>query len=565
MSYGVTSSKRGGAWTKVMIFVSLYVLLLESLIEWAVVLYLYGNKSVDSKMAPSLIFSLVASFLTVPLVVLHSFLAWQYNKVAGYISQKATLHTACTYVLRLTTLIWLGSSVAGLVVVSQQAYCLPDSAGGSFWKVGVSCALHRAVVIVSVLSFITVCLYFCSRELCQRPYDVSLLGVYRHQHSRSRDGSVLSGSTLQSEKSLKRDILCVCRHHDITYGRAPYIPPSDHSGESGSIPSIQQPMPIRPTSFLSGLGPDSDSEAGYLTGTTATSGTLSDSFQNSVSRTSSTATAQTNLQAHNQILSELPAATLQQHSNHTKNQSSVSSLRRFLPKSLPISVPLSSDPQIRALAEANAQVDLEKQEPQSNESAAEKSEPSASPAKPPQQPEKDEQPTTQSPQNTQPSTSTTSLPRSTTSNSAEAPEVVTPAPLKIRRSHTTQTVPLPLNSNPVPYNWANLPDHTPPKPLRINTMHNPRRQGHFDPHHMPRYTQSQRFPPGRNFYSRRNQSKVPGVAYQHPGPRRPRSTIGNVSIASVSGHLDCIRETGASIDELPPDNRRIPGGRRQGY
>lgn len=43
-----------------MIFVSLYVLLLESLIEWAVVLYLYGNKSVDSKMAPSLIFSLVA-------------------------------------------------------------------------------------------------------------------------------------------------------------------------------------------------------------------------------------------------------------------------------------------------------------------------------------------------------------------------------------------------------------------------------------------------------------------------------------------------------------------------
>lgn len=67
-------------------------------------------------------------------------------------NQKAMLHTACTYVLRLTTLIWLGSSVAGLVVVSQQVYCLPDSAGGSFWKVGVSCALHRAVVIVSVLS-----------------------------------------------------------------------------------------------------------------------------------------------------------------------------------------------------------------------------------------------------------------------------------------------------------------------------------------------------------------------------------------------------------------------------
>lgn len=60
MSYGVTSPKKGGAWTKVFIFVSLYVLLLESLIEWVVVLYLYGNKNVDSKMAPSLIFSLIA-------------------------------------------------------------------------------------------------------------------------------------------------------------------------------------------------------------------------------------------------------------------------------------------------------------------------------------------------------------------------------------------------------------------------------------------------------------------------------------------------------------------------
>lgn len=325
-------------------------------------------------------------------------------------------------------------------------------------------------------------------------------------------------------------------------------------------------MPIRPASFLSSFGPDPDGEAGYLTGTTATLGTLSDSFQNNVSRTPSTATAQTNLQAHDQVLSELPAAMGQQHSSHTKNQSSISSLRRFLPKSLPISVPLSSDPQIRALAEANAQVDLEKQEPQNKEPAVEKPELSASPAKSPPQPDKDEQPASQSSQNTEPSTSTTSLPRSTTTNSADAPEVVTPAPLKIRRSHTTQTAPLPLNSHPVPGGWANLLDHTQPKPLRINTMHNPRRQGQFDPHHMPRYTQSQRFPPGRNFYSRRNQSKIPGVAYQQPGPRRPRSTIGNVSIASVSGHLDCIRETGASIDELPPDNMRIlPGGRGQGY
>lgn len=54
------TSKKAGSWTKVVIFVSLYVLLLESVIEWALVLYLYGSRLVDSKMAPSLILALIA-------------------------------------------------------------------------------------------------------------------------------------------------------------------------------------------------------------------------------------------------------------------------------------------------------------------------------------------------------------------------------------------------------------------------------------------------------------------------------------------------------------------------
>lgn len=87
-----------------------------------------------------------------PLVSLHSFLAWHYNKVAGHVAQKNVLHTVCINVLRVNVIIWLASSVAGLVVVSQQASCLPDDAAGGYWKVGVSCALHRAVVIVAVLS-----------------------------------------------------------------------------------------------------------------------------------------------------------------------------------------------------------------------------------------------------------------------------------------------------------------------------------------------------------------------------------------------------------------------------
>jgi len=52
--------KKRGAWTRVAIFISLYVLLLESLIEWVLTLYLYGIKRVDSNMMPSLILSLIA-------------------------------------------------------------------------------------------------------------------------------------------------------------------------------------------------------------------------------------------------------------------------------------------------------------------------------------------------------------------------------------------------------------------------------------------------------------------------------------------------------------------------
>ncbi|RDW93155.1 uncharacterized protein DSM5745_00477 [Aspergillus mulundensis] len=520
-------------------------------------------------MAPSLIFALAASFLTVSLVILHSFLAWQYKRVLGYESQKAVLYTVSTYVLRLTTIVWLGASVAGLVVVSQQAYCLPDGSNGSFWNVGVSCALHRAVVIVSVLAFLTICVYFCSRELCERPYEVSLLGVYRHQHS-SRDDSILSASTLNSEKGLKRDIICVCRRPDITYGRAPYMTPSEDSGDLKSMPSIRQPAPIRPTSFPR-FSPDSRAEADYLSGMTVTPGAHSD--LQSISRTPSAATAQDSSQP--QDLSELPAATLRPQSAHTRNQSSLSSFRRFLPKSLPASAPLSSDPQIRALAEASAQVDVEQQEHQKEEPAT------AEPSTESPQPLLKDKSVPLFPQNTMPST-TTSLPRSTTMHSTEAPEVVTlsPAPAPApTRSRTAQNFSSPPTTNPnpnpnyTPRPWSTLIDPTHHNPLQMNsnTMRIPRRhsqgQNQFGAPPIPRYTQSQRFPGprGQNWYSRQLRRNVTNVQYQtqyryqQQGLRRPRSsTCGNMSIASVPGHLDCIRETGASIEELPAGDGSIP-------
>lgn len=64
------------------------------------------------------------------------------------------------------------------------------------------------------------------------------------------------------------------------------------------------------------------------------------------------------------IIAELSGAIETQNSptknGHKRNKSSFSSLRKKLPKSLPTSVPLSADPQIKALSNANIYYDLER-------------------------------------------------------------------------------------------------------------------------------------------------------------------------------------------------------------
>lgn len=61
MASGFSATPRKeGTWTKLVIFVALYVLLLQSILESVLVLYLYGNGQVDSKMTLSVVLALVA-------------------------------------------------------------------------------------------------------------------------------------------------------------------------------------------------------------------------------------------------------------------------------------------------------------------------------------------------------------------------------------------------------------------------------------------------------------------------------------------------------------------------
>ncbi|GIK00637.1 hypothetical protein Aspvir_004664 [Aspergillus viridinutans] len=565
-----TTLQRRGSWTKVVIFVSLYVLLLESLIEWVLVIYLFVNRQVDSKMLPSLVLILIASLFTVPLVVLHSLLAWQYNRVQGFRRQKKFLHGVCTYLLRLTTITWVAASVAGLVVISQQISCLPDSMNGGFWKTGVSCALHRAAVIVSVLSFITVCLYFCSRELCRRPYDLSLLGVYSQRQS-IRGDSVRSQTSFDRESCLTNDIYYICRGPDVTFGtQGVYIPSgNDELMEKAFSPIIQHPRPIRPKSQLR-LDTDQACEAAeILSGTTLAS---------TVSRTPTVATLKSASEAsfQNPPYAELSGTPevppIPPSLGHSRQKSSISSLCRSLLKVLPISIPLSADPQIRALAEADPRRDIEQQARSDDVTVKQKQTEQSPNHLPGQNPSPSSTPDRPSEMESSVAVAQSkgpSRPRSMTANSADAPEVVVP-PTTVHRSNTSNTLP------------AYQPQHTaymliPPNQIARRPMDRPpncqvsliepntvaRRHTHrysqrqrpsyqFDPNQIPRHTQSHHHRPHQQF----EQYRTMGPAWRrndveiiYPSTRRPRSsTCGG--IASLShGPLDSIRETGSSVDE----------------
>ncbi|KAB8234675.1 uncharacterized protein BDW43DRAFT_272519 [Aspergillus alliaceus] len=576
MANGRMHSARGGAWTKVVIFISLYVLLLESVIEWALVLYLYGNREVDTKMTPSLILTLVASFFTVPLIVLHSLLAWQYNRVSGFEGQKTMLRTACTYLLRLTVIIWLAASVAGLVVVSQQASCLPDTANGSFWNTGVSCALHRAVVIVSIMSFITACLYFCSRELCERPYDVSMLGVYRQQAV--CDESIFSNSSLESD-TLKDGILYLCPGPNAPYGaRDPHWPSSTGQlFEKPTVSHFQHSAPIHQKQH-SGLDVSPESEnAETLSGSTLIhNGTSTTNFY-SISRTPTFGTSGSIGEGFMQSpVAELPSGQEDSsRSSHKRQKSSLSSLRKYLPKAFPISLPLSADPQIRALADSAAPRDVEEQPQmeilskggasgQQFDTDSEEKEGVASTTVDPELPRLPEG---------QALTSIQARPMS--SSSSDAPEVVLPAPLKVHRSNTSHTAPIPRSIHrrqpsytiipPNPLAWhpvGRVASHRasvvePDTQIRQNARSKERRQSRhyqFEQSHVPRHTRSYHQPQSRHNYRGRyeprrmsSQSRRNDVEIHYPSTRRPRSTT--CGGLGSTGALDCIRESGASVDE----------------
>ncbi|KAJ5794729.1 hypothetical protein N7457_001328 [Penicillium paradoxum] len=592
--------RKEGTWTKLVIFVALYVLLLESILECVLVLYLYGNGHVDSKMTPSVVLALVAAFFSVPLVGLQSLVAWQYNNIGGFGTQKTVLHNICTYVLRLDLMLWLATSVAGLVVAAQQVYCLPEGTDATFWRVGTSCAFHRASVIVAVVSMVTVCTMYCARELCDRPYDVSLTGIYKRPDV-MRNGSVNSANSWDSEETLKNEIIYLCRQHDGN-GAGDFWSVDPIANKVNCHPSIRHPAPVRLRPQLR-LNTDSGSTYGdIMSGTTISPednihrispGTQSlISEFHPISRTSTVITPQTASELR-ALLSDIPIpkvpASPEKHTKHKRAKSSLSSLRRILPKSFPLSLPLSSDPQIRALADPNTASDVEKQVVTSQTM------PNRTTQFSPYQLSMDDTPNASSASLSESPTNASAVPkpahqeghtRSMTTTSADAPEVVPSAPAspqKVRRSQTAHTMPAglsihhPHHPNFVPgpaqaraYSQGPQPHAESmrrPTPPQQNAHPSRSATYHFNPSQVPRHSQSQYRPPSgqfhppsarraspRRFDTGRSMPPVPrrnDVHIIYSSTRRPRS-----STHSASGPLSCILETTsnprASLEEARP-------------
>lgn len=316
-------------------------------------------------------------------------------------------------------------------------------------------------------------------------------------------------------------------------------------------------------------------------------------------------TSQTACESH-MLLSDISVpkvpAIPEQYTNHKRGKSSLSSLRRFLPKSFPLSLPLSSDPQIRALADPNAASDVEKQvvTPSTTKESFQATKTEIVSTKNPKSSSSSLKTTENADSVNQRTPKSEGHVRTFTMNSADAPEVVPDPvlaePAKVRRSQTA-SLGLSVRST----NHSHHPEYTTgpmnPRryslscrqnsnvlPLSVEPVGRPSsRQStilqypvrsasyQFDKSHPPRHTQNQYHP---QYYSQPTPAPSPtrwgsqrsfspnqiihsvprrnDVEIIYPSTRRPRSgTHGN---GNFSGPLSCIMESAssprASVDEI---------------
>ncbi|KAL2010510.1 hypothetical protein VTN00DRAFT_6317 [Thermoascus crustaceus] len=579
MANGIWSPPKGRrGWTLIVLLISQYLILLQSIAECVLVILLYAMKRVDSTMAPSLVLSLIASFFSIPFVFLHTLLAWQFKKSPAFNVPRTRIHMACSYLPRFMIMLWLAATAAGLIVVSKQPACI---AGHSriFWKAGVGCALHRASVIVAVFSFATVSALFCAVELCHRPYDASLMGLYTPQRP-PRERSTFSSSSWESE-TLKNEIFYLCRHPNAGPGNGElYWSPNVSSIFEQPVrpPSIRCPAPartrpqLRISTHTASIKPEIHQSSTAPTPIdnapkSVTGSVVSDASPISRNPTPWASQNPSKPDVTIPAIPELPGVpSPPAKSKHTRQKSSVSSRRRFLPKAWLKSDPLSADPQIRALSSPDLGAEMQPQTEEGSNANNNITDTSSSIMSTP--PELVRQTSCPSPMQAatvppkpESNPPTTPTPRAMSTAPGSPPAVLPPEPLTVRKSRSSYIAPPPRsihhphNPNYVPPP-PNHPSHGPPphgrghghgRPLPSSETdgirrHNTRRHSstpyrQFDRSQILRHTQSHRYhrhQDPRRFHGQRNRfdpsRALPPIPHSddveivYPSTRRSRSS-----------------------------------------
>jgi hypothetical protein len=148
----------------------LQAILIISITEAVLSVYLYSNHWVDSTIIPSEILIILSvshlfrkshkaifsnifqALLSIIHSVLHSFLAHRYQWTSSCRVPLTKLSSFCSHMPRFMVLSWMVTSAAGLIVAARQPKCPPGYVMQYFWKMGESCRLHRTQVGLTVLA-----------------------------------------------------------------------------------------------------------------------------------------------------------------------------------------------------------------------------------------------------------------------------------------------------------------------------------------------------------------------------------------------------------------------------
>ncbi|KAJ9204234.1 hypothetical protein DTO164E3_1996 [Paecilomyces variotii] len=505
-------------------------------------------------MTPSLILGLIASFFSVPFVVLHTLIAWNYKKSSGTTIPRTPIHIVCSHLPRLMVVIWLATTVTGLVVISKQPTCDASQLTRSFWRSGTSCVLHRVAVIIAILALITALALLCSIELSLRRYDASLLGLYTPQRP-SRDGSIFSESSWESD-TLKSEILFLCRHPDGAPGnRELYWSNGKQCVSEKPVrpPSMRYPAPVRPKPQLrlntdpgsirpeivraSSASPSQSSQNGSPVNQPTNEGAGStENRAPAVSRTGTIMTAHPNDSvvtvpsiAELSGVPEIPAIPPRYKQQHVRQESSVSSQNKFLPNVWQTnSTPLSEDPLIKAISSP----DLAKQALMALFSESDTSKVVVTEPLPVAAPANSSQAVPKSTNHDMKSSEATPAPprpRAMTASPGNPPPVLPPQPLTVRKSRSSYIAPIPRSIH-----HPHHPNYVPPPPPPIRSSqprpqpaeserprrHNTRRISknyQFERSQVPHHTQSHRY-----HYQQDPRRYNPNLHSYHQSPRAPR-------------------------------------------